>query len=133
MLAPGGALALLHFDWIPLPGNVVDVTEKLIEKHNPAWKMGGGLGMHPGHTVGLSMAGFERLESFSFDSPAWYTHEAWRGRIRASAGISASLSPEAVAAFDAEHAAILARDFPQDPLPAPHRVWALIGWKPGGG
>ena len=123
-------MALCHFDWIPLRGNVVDATEKLIEKHNPAWHLGGGLGMHPAFTVELAVAGFAKLESFSFDLPAWYTHEAWRGRIRASAGVAATLGPDAVAAFDAEHAAMLASDFPQDPLPVHHRVWVLIARKP---
>ena len=65
----------------------------------------------------------------SFETDVPYTHEAWRGRIRASAGMAASLLPEKVAAFDAEHAALLARDFPADPLAVPHRCWAVWGRK----
>src|SRR5918996_1531463 len=39
-----------------------------------------------------------------FDLEVPYSHEAWRGRIRASAGVGASLSPEGVAAVViAEH------------------------------
>ena len=30
ILKPGGHLVIAHFDWIPLPGNVADLTEKLI-------------------------------------------------------------------------------------------------------
>jgi ubiquinone/menaquinone biosynthesis C-methylase UbiE len=36
LLAPGGRLIIAHFDWLPLPGNVVEATEKLIQVHNPA-------------------------------------------------------------------------------------------------
>ncbi|MFN0146978.1 MAG: class I SAM-dependent methyltransferase [Dehalococcoidia bacterium] len=130
LLVPGGRLVVCHYDWIPVPGNVVQATEALIVKHNPAWKMGGGLGMHPYVATDVAVAGFTDIETFSFDVAALYSHEAWRGRIRASAGVAASLSPEQVAAFDAEHVAMLQRDFPEDPLVAQHRCWALIATKP---
>lgn len=58
------------------------------------------------------------------------TPEAWRGRIRASAGVSASLSPAEVQQFDTELASILTRDFPQNPLDIHHRVWAVIARNP---
>ncbi|MCA1820818.1 MAG: class I SAM-dependent methyltransferase [Pseudonocardia sp.] len=32
VLRPEGLIAIVHFDWIPLPGNVVEATEKLIER-----------------------------------------------------------------------------------------------------
>lgn len=131
LLVPGGTLVICHFDWLPLPGNVVEASERLIERHNSAWKFGGGLGIHPRHTVPVTVAGFGEIETFSFDLDVPYTHEAWRGRIRASAGVAATLSQEAVAAFDAEHAAMLRERFPADPLAVPHRVWALVARKPG--
>ncbi len=125
LLAPGGRLVICHFDWIPLPGNVAFATERLIEKHNPAWRMGGGNGFHPDWPGDVIPAGFHNVETRSFDFDAPYSHEDWRGRVRASAGISASLPPAAVAAFDAEHAALLAREFPADPLAVLHRTWWL--------
>lgn len=124
VLKPGGRLIICHFDWIPLPGNVVAATESLIEKHNPQWKMGGMNGVHPRWLTDMGIAGFQEIETFSFDVEAIYSHEAWRGRIRASAGIAASLSPEAVVRFDTELQAMLIAQFPQDPLRAHHRVWA---------
>ena len=87
-MRPGGTLVIAHFDWIPLPGNVAEATERLIETHNPAWTMG--------------------------------------GRIRASAGVGASLAPEAVERFDGELATLLADRFPEDPLAVPHRCFALV-------
>ncbi|MFN0096643.1 MAG: class I SAM-dependent methyltransferase [Dehalococcoidia bacterium] len=130
LLSPGGILAILHFDWLPLPGNVVDATERLIQAHNPAWKFGGALGMHPEFSVPVAVAGLAGIETFSYDTPAIYTHEGWRGRIRASAGVAGTLAPDAVASFDAAHARLLHERFPDDPIAVPHRVWALIARKP---
>jgi ubiquinone/menaquinone biosynthesis C-methylase UbiE len=130
LLKSSGKIVIGHFDWIPMPGNVVDATEKLIEKHNPKWKMGGGVGIHPRWMADLMTAGFRKLETFSFDIDAIYTREAWRGRIRASAGVGASLTPEAVTAFDDELRALLTEKFPEDPLPVLHRTFAAIGTAP---
>ncbi len=130
VLKPGGRLVIAHFDWIPLPGNMVEATEQLIEKHNPKWKLGGGLGIYPQWPRDMAVAGFKGIETFSFDLDAIYTHEAWRGRVRASAGVGASLSPEGVAAFDDELRAMLADRWPKDPLRVMHRVFAAIGIAP---
>lgn len=126
VLASAGSLAICHFDWIPLAGNVVAATEALILFHNPDWGFAGGTGMYPAWASDVAGAGFERIETFSFDIDVPYSHEAWRGRIRASAGIAASLPADAVSAFDAELARLLQRDFPSEPLAVPHRVWALV-------
>ena len=130
LLRPGGRVVIAHFDWLPLPGNVVAATERLIRQHNPGWRGHGGTGLHPAWLGDLALAGFTGLETFSFDQAVSYCHAAWRGRIRASAGVAASLGADAVARFDAEHAALLARDSPDEPLPVPHRCWAAIGIKP---
>ncbi len=131
-LVPGGTLVICHFDWIPLSGNVVDLSEKLIEKHNPAWRMGGGNGIPAGHIAPLSLAGFTGIETFSFDVDVPYTQDGWRGRIRASAGVSATLSSEAVVAFDKEHAAALAERFGDEMVYAPHRCFAIVARSPRG-
>jgi SAM-dependent methyltransferase len=130
LLTPGGRLAICHFDWIPLSGTVVAATERLIEQHNPAWTMGGGSGLYPAWLDDATGAGFLGLETFSFDVPVSYTQEAWRGRIRASAGVGGSLPAEAAAAFDRAHGDLLAREFPHDPLSVPHRVFAALGTAP---
>ncbi len=127
VLVPGGRLIIAHFDWLPLPGNAVEATERLILSHNPNWRAGGGTGIYPKWFADLSVAGFQDITSFSFDLAVPYSHEAWLGRIRASAGIGASLSPEAVAAFNAAHAAVLSTNFPENPLQIPHRVFAVTG------
>ena len=134
LLRPGGLVAICYFDWLPLPGSVVAASEALIERHNPAWTMGGGDGFHGRYAADLSEAGFGGIESFSFDQAVAYSRDAWRGRIRASAGVGGSLEPAAVRAFDEAHAALLAERFPEDPLAAPHRCFALIARRgPQGG
>jgi len=132
-LKPGGRLVIAHFDWIPLPGNVVQATEELIIRYNPSWadlevlRLSGSTGIYRDWLTDVAMAGFTDIETFSFDVDAIYTHEAWRGRIRASAGVAAAgLPPETIAAFDADLARLLRERFPQDPLPVPHRVFALV-------
>jgi SAM-dependent methyltransferase len=130
LLGARGWLVIAHFDWLPLPGNVVEATEHLIARHNPGWPLGGGVGMYPAWLQDLARAGFEDIESFSFDVPVRYTHEAWRGRIRASAGVAASLPPETVARFDADLQALLTQRFPDEPLPIPHRIFSVIGRNP---
>ena len=129
ILKPGGHLVICHFDWLVLPGNVSDVTEELIRKYNPAWNLGGPWRYYP--WIGdLAAAGYTRLQSFSFDEETPYTHEAWRGRVRASAGIGAScMSPEKIAEFDAELARTLTEKFPE-PMTVLHRIYAAIGMAP---
>ena len=54
----------------------------------------------------------------------------WVGRIRASAGVGASLPPEQVERFSEELHALLAGRGEPDPLTVPHRVWAVAATKP---
>jgi SAM-dependent methyltransferase len=130
LLVPDGRIVIAHFDWLPLAGNVVAATERLILEHNPSWAMAGGTGLYPAWLTDLAEAGFCRIETFSFDQKVAYGHDGWRGRIRASAGVAASLPPDSVRRFDEELRALLSRDFPDQPLQVPHRLWAAIGTRP---
>lgn len=140
VLVPGGRLIIADFAWLPLPGSVVEATENLIRQHNPIMDdralrpigLAGTIvtGIHPLWFQDLSVAGFNDIESFSFDILVPYTHEAWLGRMRASAYIGASLPADAVQTFTTAHRELLTRDFPEDPLQVPHRVSAVIGKSP---
>jgi hypothetical protein len=105
---------------------VVAATERLIEQHNPAWGMGGGDGRYPAWRGDVVAAGFTNVETFEFDHSVDYSPMSWRGRIRASAGVGGSLDPQQALKFDADLAALLAAEFPQDPLAVPHRVFAVV-------
>src|SRR5215510_833486 len=127
---PRAHVVVAYFSWIPLPGTVVEATERLIMKHNRNWNFGGGNGFDLGSLPHLQRAGFPRVETFSYDLDVPYTAEGWRGRIRASAGVGASLAPAEVEAFDAEHALLLEESFPGDLLKIPHRLFTIVATRP---
>ena len=129
LLKPGGRIVIAHFDWIASSGNVADATENLIRSSNSAWNLWGGTGMYPQWLRDMGAASFCNIESFTFDIDAPYSHEAWRGRVRASAGVGAAMPPERVAQFDSDLATILKDEFPE-PLTVLHRVFAAIGAAP---
>lgn len=129
LLKPHGRLVICNFDWIPLPGNVADATENLIRASNAEWNLWGGTGMYPHVLRDLGLAGFRQIESFTFDIDTPYSHEAWRGRVRASAGVGAAMPPDSVAQFDSDLAAILKEKFPE-PMTVLHRVFAVLGTAP---
>lgn len=135
LLVPGGRLVIAHFDWVMSPGNVVEATEALMEEFNPGpelpqYRYGHNVGLYPEWFRDVKTAGYLHLESFSFDVDVPYTHESWRGRVRASAKVGGSLPKDKVARFDEAFAALLAARFPQDPLSIPHRVFALMATRP---
>ncbi|MGE6760348.1 class I SAM-dependent methyltransferase [Corallococcus interemptor] len=135
LLKPGGKLILCHFDWMALPGNLLEATEALVEEFSPRVQLdverfSQGLGIYPQWFRDVGVAGFQSLTSFTFDTFTPYTHEAWRGRMRANARVGAMLKPEEVVRFDAALGAILTARFPQEPMPVPHRVFALVAERP---
>jgi len=131
LLVPGGTLLVCYLSYLALPGNVCADTEALILARNPGWRMAGDTGIHPEYATDAAVAGFTALETFSFDLVIPYTHEGWRGRMRACNGVGASLPGPVVADFDAALARMLAQRYPAEPLAVPHRVWALLGRAPG--
>jgi SAM-dependent methyltransferase len=130
VLAPGGSLVITHFDWLPLPGNVVEATEDLVLEMNPDWPMSGGTGFYQEWPEDVYTAGFDDVETFTFDVEVPYTHSAWRGRLQASAGVAASLSDEDAREFDDRLASLLTSEFPTEPLKIPHRSFTLVCSKP---
>ncbi len=130
LLKPGGIAIIAHFDWVPITGNLVRATEELIESHNPSWSMGDGFGMYPLWLRDLGEAGFKDIETFSYDIDIPYTPEAWRGRIRASAGVGGSMSSGKVGKFDEELAKLMSLHYQETILQIPHRVFAVITQAP---
>lgn len=130
ILIPNGKLVIAHFDWLPLAGNMVEATEDLIERHNPDWHLGGGLGIYPQWLPDLDEAGMGGIQTFSYNLEVPYTPEAWRRRIQASAGVAA-LDAEAARKFDEDLEKLLADRFPSPVLAVPHRVFAIVAEAPG--
>ena len=129
VLRNGGKLVIAHFDWLPLPGSVPEATERLIERYNGGWHLGGGNGLYPQWLPDLRQRGFRNIADFHYDVDVPYTPAAWRGRIRASAGIAA-LTAERIGEFDAALGRLLTERFPQETLTVTHRVFAIVAETP---
>jgi len=131
LLAPGGHLIIAHLDWLGGDHNVVDVTMQAMADFGTGFPDVldlGREGIYPAWTRDLRDAGFLDLRTFSFDWDVPYTHEAWRGRVRASAAVGGRLSEGEVQRFDRSLAERLAGR--PDPFLVPHRVWALVAQCP---
>ena len=107
-LKPDGVLVISHFSWLPRLDAIAEATEALILQYNPAWSAHGYAGetapRYPGLEAALHYCGY-----FYYDENITFSREDWRGRIRASRGIGASLSDDEVAAFDNAHGQLLQR------------------------
>jgi len=126
LLVPAGRLLIANFSYLPVPASVAGRTEGLVLEHNPGWPKAGESGLYETQIRQLDAGGFRDVESFSYVESVVFTHEGWRGRIRACNGVGAALSPGAVGAFDRDLAALLAAEFPE-PLAVPHRVFVATG------
>lgn len=129
LLRPGGRIVVAHFDYMISP--VTEATEEIVLRFNPGWPMAG---FDPRHRRDdrirgqLGNAGFTDFSFAGYDEPVEYSHDAWRGRIRACNGVIAIGDPAKIAALDARLAEALTA-FP-DPIVIPHRVSILAGRRP---
>ncbi len=118
VLKPDGVLMVSHFSWLPRIDEVARESEKLILKYNPKWTGADWDGIPWNFKSNFfkifTNSNFEPNEyglthkvMFFFDVPVPFSKEKWRGRIRASRGIGASLAKEEVDRFDKEHQVLL--------------------------
>jgi SAM-dependent methyltransferase len=106
ILRDRGQLALTHLNWLPRRDAIARQSEALVLKYNPHWRGADYNGETPPELM-ESLAAFRLTTFHSYDAALPFSRESWRGRIRASRGVGASLPPERVAEFDREHAALL--------------------------
>lgn len=132
LLSPGGRLVISQLDRVrPSPSGVLEATQDLVERHHPGWgdspamRFGSGAGLYPCWALDVAEAGFVDVETFSFDTTVAYSHEAWCGRTRSSAGVGAALPPESVEQLDLELRELLATRFPEEPVIVRHRAFAV--------
>lgn len=131
VLKPGGQLAIIHFDWLNIPGSIAEASEQLMDAFNPLsakphLKLGHGVGIYPAWTVDVTKAGFEYIQTFSFDVVVPYTPQAWRGRVRAHQAVSGKMTPEQIVRFDLALKGLLEIKYNDQMLEIPHRVWGLV-------
>lgn len=154
ILSPGGVLVILHFEWLLQGGSIAEATERLIARYaRRHFPLRYGLpsvlpglaalaarrrrvprtGIHPDRLASLEAAEFVQIESFSFDVPVLYSPEGWRGRVRSHAHVGGVLSRRRVDELDRELDRLLRDRFPGQRLEIPHRVFAVLGRRPGPG
>lgn len=109
-----------HFSWLPLEDAVAGQTELLILKFNPQWSAHGYKGVVPEIPYNLG-SDFRVEHKIVYDEMISFTRESWRGRIRASRGIGASLAPDQIKSFDGELEALL-KKITNETFAVKHRI-----------
>lgn len=124
VLTAGGLLVTSHFSWLPRLDPIAGASEELVLQHNPAWTAAdyaGGVPQSPRWAEGRC----DVRAHFVFDEAIAFTHESWRGRMRACRGVGAALSEQEVRRFDADLAALLSRIAPAE-FHVRHRIDAHV-------
>lgn len=112
MLKPDGRLLLLYMAWLPFEDEIAGASEALVLKYSPDWS-GAGETKHPIRVSEDLYEAFEAVfhEEYYVDVP--FTKETWHGRMKACRGIGASLSPEEIEKWEAEHKRLLKNIAPE--------------------
>ncbi|GAB3784173.1 class I SAM-dependent methyltransferase [Dyella agri] len=130
-LRHGGRLLIAQYEWLPLTGNVVQDSERLILGCNPGWTAHSSSGLHPLWLKEVAEAGFVDLRTWSQDLEVPCSHASWRKRVRASPAV-AMLSDEArVQQLDVELMTMLASRHANEPMAVPYRLWVVSAATPG--
>lgn len=106
LLRKDGKLVILYMAWLPFEDEIAGRSEELIHKFNPDWT-GGGETKHPIQIPDVMYDYFNMEEHEEYDLNVPFTRETWHGRMIACRGVGASLSPEELARWDAEHRKLL--------------------------
>jgi ubiquinone/menaquinone biosynthesis C-methylase UbiE len=128
LLRSGGKLAIVALDWLQLPGNVIETTLEVIQRHRGSAYRRAYTFIYPEWTSDLVAAGFRTWQAFAYTTALAYTHEAWCGRVRASTDLAA-LSRQKLLEFSADLTNVLRRKFPADPFEVEHKVFCLTASK----
>jgi len=124
MLKDGGHFCILFMAALPEESEIVQRSEELVLKHNPAWT-GGGIKRYsiPG-TPEWAKALYEATDIATYAIDVPFTRESWHGRMMTCRGISASSVPAAdTAAFEKEHSEYM--ESVPDVFEIPHFVTML--------
>jgi SAM-dependent methyltransferase len=124
ILRSNGWLVTSHFSWLARLDPIAKQTEQLVLSFNPNWSAADWAGVIPACPKSAEPF-FDVRAMFYYDEPITFTHEAWRGRIRACRGVGASMTPEQVAEFDRAHDEMLQRIAPET-FTVLHRIDAHI-------
>ena len=113
ILKPEGRVLLLCMEWLPFEDRIAGASEALVLQYNPQWS-GAGETIHPIRVPEVVYTQFQPVyhEEYTVEVP--FTRESWHGRMRACRGVGASLSPEELQRWEAEHQRLLAAIAPPE-------------------
>ena len=106
ILKDGGKFLILTMSWLPFEDKIAGASEQLVLKYNPDWS-GGGEVRKPIWIPEAAGKYFKLTRHEEYDLNVHFTRESWHGRMKACRGIGASLDEKNIAAWEAEHKALL--------------------------
>ncbi len=109
VLKPDGELIVAFMSWLPEENEIVKKSFDIVHEFNPSWN---GYDHRTEVTVPKWVEGNFRMTTFhAFDVDVPFTSQSWNGRMKASRGVGATLSPKEVEAFSKKHLKMIENDF----------------------
>lgn len=109
VLKPDGELIVAFMSWLPEENEIVKKSFDIVHEFNPSWN---GYDHRTEVTVPKWVEGNFRMTTFhAFDADVPFTSQSWNGRMKASRGVGATLSPKEVEAFSKKHLKMIENDF----------------------
>ena len=112
MLKPGGYFLILCMDWLPFEDKIAGASEELVLKYSPTWS-GAGETVHPIAIPDCYREYFELAYHEEYRLEVSFTRKSWHGRMKTCRGVSASLTEEEIARWEADHLKLLAEITPE--------------------
>lgn len=112
ILKPGGRLVFLVMEWLPYEDEIAGASEDLVLKYSPDWS-GAGETVHPIELPDCYLKDFKLSFHEEYYLQVPFTRESWNGRMKACRGVGASLSPEEITKWEAEHIKLLSEIAPE--------------------
>ena len=129
LLKPNGRLLVLCMEWLPYEDEVAGKSEALVLKYSPRWS-GAGATVQPIEIPDCYKGEFDVVDHDEFRLPVHFTRETWNGRMKACRGVGASLAPDELAAWEAEHRKMLSETAPLEFDVLHYAAWAELRVRP---
>ncbi len=112
LLKDGGRLVILFMAWVPADDALAKASEELVLKYNPDWS-GGGYERTPVFVPEIAEKYFDIEARDQYDLMVPFTRESWNGRMKACRGVGASMTPDTIEKWEAEHMKMLRENAPE--------------------
>ena len=92
--------------WLPFEDPIAGRSEALVLKYSPDWT-GAGETKHPLTIPDVVCDYFEMEDHEEYDLKVPFTRASWHGRMKACRGVGASLAPDELKKWEADHQQLL--------------------------